>query len=254
MKIKTLIVDDEPLARERIRALLAPHAGFEVLAECANGMTAVQAITNLQPDLVFLDVQMPELGGFEVLEALAHERLPAIIFVTAYDNYALRAFEVHALDYLLKPFDRERFAKALQRAQEYVQHGQNALQQRLQNLLEELQRERRYVERLVLKTAGRVFFVKVAEVDWAEAEANYVRLHAGRETHLLRETLTHLETKLDPQKFLRLSRSLLVNLDRIKELQPWSNNGEYVVILQNGARLRSSRNYRARVESVFKPA
>ncbi len=254
MKIKTLIVDDEPLARERISSLLAHHAGFEVLAECANGVEALQAITDLQPDLVFLDVQMPELGGFEVLEALAHERLPAIIFVTAYDNYALRAFEVHALDYLLKPFDRERFAKALQRAQEHAQHGHSALQQRLQNLLEELQRERRYVERLVLKTAGRVFFVKVAEITWAEAEANYVRLHAGRETHLLRETLTHLEAKLDPQKFLRLSRSLLVNIDRIKELQPWSNNGEYVVMLQDGTRLRSSRNYRARVESVFKPA
>ncbi len=253
MKIRTLIIDDEPLARERIRALLEKEADIEVLAECANGLEALRVIQSARPDLLFMDVQMPELDGFEVLEHLAHETIPAIIFVTAYDQYALRAFEVHALDYLLKPFDRERFEKALQRARQQLQR-ENAgdLHQRLQLLLEELQRDRKYLERLVVKSSGRVFFLKVEEIDWIEAAANYVRLQVGRESHLLRETIKGLEAKLDPAKFLRLSRSTIVNVDRIKELQPWSNNGEYAVLLKSGARLTSSRSYRERLDAFLK--
>lgn len=253
MKIKTLIVDDEPLARERIRTLLERESDIEVLAECANGLEALAMIHRTRPDLVFMDVQMPELGGFEVLENLAREKIPVLIFVTAYDHYALRAFEVHALDYLLKPFDRERFAKALQRARQQLQHERtDDLQQRVRLLLEELQRDRKYLERLAIKASGRVFFLKVEEIDWIEAAANYVRLQVGRESHLLRETIKGLEAKLDPAKFLRLSRSALVNVDRIKELQPWSNNGEYAVILKSGVRLTSSRGYRKRLEAFLK--
>lgn len=253
MKIRTLIVDDEPLARERIRTLLEGEADIEVVAECANGLEALAMIQSARPELLFLDVQMPELDGFEVLQHLAHAPIPALIFVTAYDQYALRAFEVHALDYLLKPFDRERFEMALHRARQQLQHATTGdLNQRLRLLLEELQRERQYLDRFVVKSGGRVFFLKVDEIDWIEAAANYVRLQVGRESHLLRETIKALEAKLDPAKFLRLSRSTIVNLDRIKELQPWSNNGEYVVILKTGARLTSSRGYRERLEAFLK--
>jgi len=251
MKIRTIIVDDEPLARERIRALLADELDIEMIGEYANGREAVDAIQRHKPDLLFLDVQMPELDGFGVLQRLGAEKLPAVIFVTAYDQYALRAFEVHALDYLLKPFDRERFQKALQRARLQIQQAQDGdLNQRLLALLENLQPERKWLERLVIKAGGRVFFLKVEEIDWIEAAGNYVRLHAGRESHLLRETVKNLETQLDPKKFLRVNRSTIVRIDRIKELQPWFN-GEYAIILQEGSRLTSSRGYREKLEALL---
>ncbi|MCI0695278.1 LytTR family DNA-binding domain-containing protein [candidate division KSB1 bacterium] len=251
MKIRTLIVDDEPLARERIRTLLADELDLEIIGECANGHEAVGAIQRDKPDLLFLDVQMPELDGFGVLQRLGAEKLPAVIFVTAYDQYALRAFEVHALDYLLKPFDRERFQKALQRARLQIQQAKDGdLNQRLLALLENLQPERKWLERLVVKSGGRVFFLKAEEIDWIEAAGNYVRLHAGRESHLLRETIKNLETQLDPKKFLRLNRSTIVRIDRIKELQPWFN-GEYAIILQDGSRLTSSRGYREKLDALL---
>lgn len=251
MKIRTLIVDDEPLARERIRTLLADELDVEIIGECANGREAIGAIQRDKPDLLFLDVQMPELDGFGVLQMIGAENVPAIIFVTAYDQYALRAFEVHALDYLLKPFDRERFQKALQRARLQIQQANDGnLNQRLLALLENLQPERKWLERLVIKSGGRVFFLKVEEIDWIEAAGNYVRLHAGRESHLLRETIKNLETQLDPKKFLRLNRSTIVRIDRIKELQPWFN-GEYAVILHDGTRLTSSRGYRERLDALL---
>ncbi|MGH7595280.1 MAG: LytR/AlgR family response regulator transcription factor [bacterium] len=251
MKIHTLIVDDEPLARERIRALLADEPDIEMIGECANGHEAVGAIQRDKPDLLFLDVQMPELDGFDVLQMIGAERMPAIIFVTAYDQYALRAFDVHALDYLLKPFDRERFQKALQRARLQIQQAQDGdLTQRLLAFLENLQPERKWLERLVIKSGGRVFFLKVEEIDWIEAAGNYVRLHAGRESHLLRETIKNLETQLDPKKFLRINRSTIVRIDRIKELQSWFN-GEYAITLQDGARLTSSRGYREKLDALL---
>jgi two-component system LytT family response regulator len=251
MKIRTLIVDDEPLARERIRTLLADEPDLEIIGECANGAEALAAIQNQKPDLLFLDVQMPEMDGFEVLEKISADKIAAVIFVTAYDQYALRAFEVRALDYLLKPFDRERFDKALQRARTQIQQAASGdLNQRLLALLEDLRAEKKWLARLVIKSGGRVFFLKVDEIDWIEAAGNYARLHVARESHLLRETIKNLETQLDPNKFLRINRSTIVRIDRIKELQPWFH-GEHVIILQDGTQLTSSRGYREKLEEFL---
>jgi len=251
MKIRTLIVDDEPLARERIWTLLADEHDVEIIGECANGRDAAAAIQKQGPDLLFLDVQMPELDGFGVLDQIAAAKMPAIIFVTAYDQYALRAFEVHALDYLLKPFDRERFQKALHRARLQIQQTKNGeVNTRVLALLEELRAEKKWLDRLVIKSGGRVFFLKAEEIDWIEAAGNYVRLHVEREAHLLRETVKNLETQLDPKKFLRINRSTIVRIDRIKELQPWFN-GEYAIILQDGTQLTSSRGYGEKLDELL---
>ena len=248
-KIRTLIVDDEPLARERIVDMLLGDVEVEIIGECGDGLAAVAAVEAHKPDLVFLDVQMPELDGFGVLEAI--EEAPVIIFVTAYDQYALRAFEVHALDYLLKPFDRERFDKALQRAKHQIERERaGAVNRELVALLADLKSRPKPIERLVIKAGGRVFFLRVDEIDWIEAAANYVKLHVGEEAHLLRETINGLAAKLDPDKFLRIHRSIIVNLERVKELQPWFH-GDYVVILQNGAQLTSSRNYREQLRKLL---
>jgi two-component system, LytTR family, response regulator len=250
-KIRTLIVDDEPLARRGIRAQLKEEKDIEIISECRNGKEAVEAIETHSPDLVFLDVQMPELDGFGVLDAVGVERMPAVIFVTAYDRYALKAFEVHALDYLLKPFDDERFARAIQRVRKQLErHSINNLSRRLQGLLDDMQSAHKHVERLVIKSAGRIFFLSVGEIDWIEAADNYVRLHAGRESHLLRETMNNLEKKLDPDQFLRVHRSRIVNIQKIKELQPLFR-GEYDITLRDGTRLESGRGYRDRIQKLF---
>jgi len=250
-KIRTVIVDDEPLARRGIRAQLKEEKDIEIISECRNGTEAVEAIETQSPDLVFLDVQMPELDGFGVLDAVGVERMPAVIFVTAYDRYALRAFEVHALDYLLKPFDDERFARAIQRVRRQIERQSiNDLSRRLQGLLDDMQSTRKHVERLVVKSAGRLFFLSVGEIDWIEAADNYVRLHAGRESHLLRETMNSLEKRLDPDQFLRVHRSRIVNIRKIKELQPLFR-GEYDITLRDGTRLESGRAYRARIRKLF---
>ena len=250
-KIRTVIVDDEPLARRGIRAQLKEEKDIEIISECRNGEEAVAAIKTHSPDLVFLDVQMPELDGFGVLDAIGVERMPAVIFVTAYDRYALKAFEVHALDYLLKPFDDERFARAIQRVRRQIERQSiNDLSRRLQGLLDDMQSARKHVERLVIKSAGRIFFLSVGEIDWIEAADNYVRLHAGRESHLLRETMNSLEKKLDPDQFLRIHRSRIVNIRKIKELQPLFR-GEYDITLRDGTRLESGRVYRERIQKLF---
>jgi len=250
-KIRALIVDDEPLARERIIDLLMDDAEVEVIGECGDGLSAVAAIESQKPDLLLLDVQMPELDGFGVLDAVGADRLPVIIFVTAYDQYALRAFEVHALDYLLKPFDRERFDKALQRAKrQFARERVGAVNQQLVALLADLKARPKPLERLVIKSGGRVFFLRAEEIDWIESAANYVRLHVGRESHLLRETINSLAAKLDPEKFLRIHRSTIVNLERVKELQPWFH-GDYVVILQDDTQLTSSRSYREQLHKLL---
>jgi len=239
-RIRVLVVDDEPLARGMVREMLEADPEAEIVGECSNGRDAISAIKSLSPDLIFLDVQMPELGGFDVLEAFKDQHLPRIIFVTAYDQYAVRAFDVHALDYLLKPFDRERFMTAWQRAK--LQISKDQFEQRDQHimaLLEELKAGPRYIERLVVKSAGRVFFLEVNTIDCIEAEGNYVRIHSGAKSHLLRETISGLEAQLDPREFLRIHRSAIVRIDRIKELQPWFH-GEYVVILKDGTKLTSS--------------
>lgn len=247
MKIRTLIVDDEPLGRERIRTLLAGDAEIEVVGESADGRSAISVIEKLTPDLVFLDVQMPEVDGFGVLEAICGELMPAIVFVTAYDRYAVKAFEVHALDYLLKSFDRERFDCALQRAKAAVRHSrEGTLNERLAGLIEDLEARKERPTRLVIKSGGRIAFLRVDEIDWVEAADNYVRVHAGKEAHLIRETLQSLEKRLDPGKFLRIHRSSLVNLERIRELRP-TFHGDYLVKLLDGTELTLSRNYREKL-------
>jgi two-component system LytT family response regulator len=251
MKIRTLIVDDEPLARERLAKLLEEEPDIELVGECANGREALDAIQSASPDLLFLDVQMPELDGFGVVAAVPTERMPAIVFVTAFDQFAVRAFEVNALDYLLKPFDRERFQVALRRAIEQIQRRQpEEITRRLSDLLAGLKPESKPLERLAVKTEGRVLLIKVEDIDWIEAADNYVNVHAGSESHLHRETLTALEAKLPSNQFLRISRSTLVNVGRIKELQPMFH-GDYVVILRDGAKLSLSRSYRERVNQFF---
>ena len=249
--IRTVIVDDEPLARRGIRAHLKEERDVEIIAECGNGNDAVRVISELAPDLVFLDVQMPELDGFGVLEAINLEHLPSVIFVTAYDKYALRAFEVHALDYLLKPFDVERFNRAMERARTQIERRSiSDLSHRLQSLIDDLQTNQKYAERLVIKSAGRIFFLGVEEIDWVEAADNYVRLHSGSNTHLLRETMNSLEKKLDPAQFLRIQRSTIINVRRIKELHPLFR-GEYEIVLRDGTRLASGRGYRTRLQELF---
>lgn len=249
--IRTVIVDDEPLGRTVIREMLRGDAEIEIVGECANGHEAIAIMQEQKPDLLFLDVQMPEVDGFEVLAALAAEQLPLIIFVTAYDQYAVRAFEVHAVDYLLKPFDRERFGKALQRAKTSLRQARSdEVTERILALLEEQKAKPKHLERLVIKANGRVFFLKTDEIDWIAAEGNYVCLHVKRESYLLRETISGLEAQLNPQKFARIHRSQIVNLDRIKELQAWSH-GEYHVILHDGTQLTLSRNYRERLHELL---
>jgi two-component system LytT family response regulator len=245
-KIKAIIVDDEPPARRNLRALLKCVPDIELVKECGNGRDAVSSIRALQPDLVFLDVQMPEMDGFEVLENLAGQLLPVIIFVTAYDQYALKAFEVSALDYLLKPFDDARFQKAIGQARRQIeQRDSSELGRRLLTFLGMREYKTdftppRYLTRLMVKTAGRVIFIRAEEIDWIEASDNYLRLHVGSKAHLLRQTMNELEAALNPEQFVRIHRSTIVNLDRIKEL--FSHfNGEHLVILHNGTELKLSR-------------
>lgn len=250
MKIRALIVDDEPLARGRLHKLLADDAEVTVVGQCSNGREAVRMIEEEAPDLVFLDVQMPELDGFGVLQELDPTRMPVVIFVTAHDRFALKAFEVHAVDFLLKPFDRERFQTALKRARERIsQKRPGELDQRLAALLAELKPETSSPERLAIKTSGRVLFVRTNDIDWIEAADNYVNLHVGNESHMHRETLTALAERLPSRKFLRISRSTIVNVERIKELQPLFH-GEYAVILRNGKTLTLSRSYREVVDQL----
>ena len=248
MKIRTLIVDDEPLARQRLRKLLEADADIAIVGECADGQRAVADVLELRPDLVFLDVQMPALDGFGVLQALDGHALPVVIFVTAHDRYAVKAFEVHAFDYLLKPFDKARFAAALDRAKTQVRQGNAAtISERLQQLLQTVEPRRPGLDRLMIKSSGRIYFVRVEDVDWIEAAGNYVRLHVGKEDHLLRESLTALEKKLDPAHFVRIHRSTIVNLERIREIQP-AFHGDYVVIMESGAELALSRSCREKLE------
>lgn len=252
MSIRTFIVEDEPLARGKLRGLLAKEPDVEIVGEAGDGKSAVAGIKKAQPDLVFLDVQMPELDGFEVLEKLGAENLPCIIFVTAHDQFALKAFEVHAVGYLLKPFDRSRFQKSLQHAREVIQSKQGGrTDQQLAGLLAELsQRPGASAERIAIKTPGRIVLVKTEDIDWIEAADNYVKLHVGKNEHLHRETLTSLESRLDSQKFVRISRSSIVNVDRIREMQPLFH-GDYSVILQDGTRLTLSRSQRSKIDLLM---
>lgn len=243
MKLTAILVDDEPLARERIRTLLAAESDITLLAECATGAEAVDAVRRQKPDLLFLDIQMPEMDGFGVLRAL-HAPLPVVIFVTAFDEHAVRAFEAQALDYLLKPFKPARFRAALARARDQLaRHQPDDVSQKLLALLESRNATANYLTRVAVRDRERVHFVKTADVDWLEASGNYVILHVGRENFVLRETLTALESQLSPKEFLRLSRSAIVNLNRVQHVEP-AFNDEHVVVLAGGTRLPMTRGVR----------
>jgi len=249
--IKALIVDDEPLARDRIREMLKDHPEVEVIAEARNGQEAIDAIMSHNPDLVFLDIQMPDLNGFDVLQNLNVEQLPVIIFVTAYDQYALRAFDVHAVDYLTKPFDRERFAAAVDQAKVFMKGAKESDTARILNMLQELRAGARYLERFAIKNGETVFFVRAEDVDAIEAQGNYVRLNLAGSSHLLRDTLNNIESQINPRMFVRIHRRTIVNIDRIKELQTWAR-GEYRVVLSTGAHYTLSRGYRQHFEKFIK--
>jgi two-component system, LytTR family, response regulator len=249
--IRTLIVDDEPAAREGMRHLLAADPEIVLAGECSNGREAVAAIRDTSPDLAFLDVQMPELDGFGVLREVGVERAPAVVFVTAFDQYALRAFDVHAIDYLLKPFTDDRFRQSLDRAKQLVRQGRlGDLSRKLAALLDndESAPAPRYLDRLVVKSGGKVTLLPVGEIEWIDAEGDYVRIHVGKTWHLLRETMKNLEDQLDAARFVRIHRSTIVNLEKVKELQPFFR-GEYVVVLHNGTTLKLSRGYRDNLEA-----
>jgi len=251
LQTRVLIVDDEPLARDRIRELLKDERETEIIGEARNGREAIESINTHQPDLVFLDVQMPDMDGFEVLRQLSVEHMPVVIFVTAYDQYAARAFDVHAIDYLTKPFDRERFTEALEHANTFMKGANEPDTKRIMAMLEELKAGRRYLERFAIKNNETVLFIRCEEVDSIEAEGNYVRLNLAHSSHLLRDTLNNIESQIDPRKFVRIHRRTIVNIDRVKELQTWAR-GEYRVVLQNGACYTLSRGYRQHFDDVVK--
>jgi two-component system LytT family response regulator len=247
MKIRAIIIDDEPPARKKIRHLLKSEMRIEIIGEADDGFSAVEAIDRLRPDLIFLDIQMPKMNGFEVLQAV--DRKPQVIFTTAYDQYALKAFDVRALDYLLKPFDEERFREALDRALD-AGGGRLEVRQKISDLLDEIQSRRPFLNRLLLKENGKIFFVKTDDIQWIEAEEKYVNLHTSGKSHLYRETMNNLEKKLDPEKFIRIHRSYIIHMDFMKELQPWSH-GDYAILMKDGMKLNLGRSYRERFMKIF---
>jgi two-component system LytT family response regulator len=268
--IRVVVVDDEPLARRRIVRLLADREGFEVAGEFGSGRKAALAIPEIDPDLLFLDVQMPEMGGFEVLESLSRSRPPVVIFVTAYDDFAVRAFEVHALDYIMKPFDDDRFEASLvhARAQLRMESG-DTLRRRLNGVVQALQGMggsptgalstagepvagpgNRWIERLVVRSQDRAWFVRVADIEWVEAADYNVRIHTAQRTYTTRETLSGLAEQLDPHRFVRVHRSTIVNIDQIREVQPYFH-GAYILVLQDGTEIRLSRARRQAFEEAL---
>jgi two-component system LytT family response regulator len=253
MKIRTLIVDDEPLGRSLIRKLLSADADFENVGECADGAEALHALQHDSPDLLFLDVQMPQLSGFEVLAKLPKEKLPMVIFVTAFDDFALKAFEAHALDYLLKPVAEDRFSEALRKVKTYLAGREaNRVRDRLVDLARELNETPKYISRLAVEHGGRFVFLKVQEIDWIEADGNYLKLHVGKQIYLMRGRISEMEKNLSPEQFFRVHRCTIVNLDRIKEFQPLFK-GEGKVVLKDGAQLCASRNCSQKLHEFLGP-
>jgi two-component system, LytTR family, response regulator len=271
-KIRALVVDDESLAREALLVMLDDDPEIEVVAECRNGREAVTAIREQSPDVVFLDIQMPEMDGFQVIEEVGAMRMPVTIFVTAYDKHALRAFEAQALDYLLKPFDHDRFNIALQRAKTFVRQqklgeisdslfavlqnlklktGESPSETDSRNLDKATHKEP--LDRVVIKSGGRIYFLKIEEIDWVEGAGDYLSLHSGSQTHLIRETMGNFHAKLDSRKFLRIHRSTIVNVERIKDIRPLYK-GDYVITLTSGISLKASRGYRRELQSLLDEA
>jgi two-component system LytT family response regulator len=253
MTLRVLIVDDEPVARRGILRLLREEPDIEVVEECGDGDAAIAAIGALSPDLVFLDVQMPELDGFAVIEAIGGNRMPAVIFVTAFDQHAVRAFDAQALDYVLKPIDPERFRRAMHRARSRLAHHDDGFVRRVSEALKAIDRggTQRYPLRLAIRSEGRVRLLDIDEVDRIVAAGNYAEIHTGAKQHLLRETMASLEARLDPQRFIRVSRAAIVSVAQIREVQPMFN-GDFVVLLRNGAQVSGSRRYRAALDVLLR--
>ncbi len=245
MKLHALIVDDEPPALSKLRRLLAAHAEIEVVGEAADGLEAIQQILNLRPDLLFLDIQMPQADGFDVLREVYPQHKPAVIFTTAYDQYAVRAFEVEAVDYLLKPFTAERLNTALERALR-ARETPSVEDQKLARLLERLQVNPTRTPRILVRDGGRLFFVRAADVEYIEAEEKYVLLHTRSQNHMIRQSMSELETRLAPASFIRIHRGFLLNLEALQEIVPWAH-GDCVAVLRSGARLRIGRQYKERL-------
>jgi len=251
MKYEALIVDDEPLARRSIRKHLKAFPEFEVAGECGDGESAVAAIREQKPDLVFLDIQLPEFDGFDVIRAVGKHEMPVTIFVTAYDRYALQAFEAHALDYLLKPFSEDRFRDGLLRARRTLQMGkQQTPNHQLSQLLDKIDKKKNYLERIPVPVKGRFLFFNVRDLDWIEAEGNYLRLHGNGGSHLIRGNMNEMEAKLDPGKFMRIHRSTIVNLQRIREIQPWFH-GHHRVVMTTGQELKLSRYQKDKLRQLL---
>lgn len=250
MQLKTLIVDDEPLAREGLRALLSRDPEISAIHEAKDGRDAVAVIREHKPDLVFLDVQMPEMDGFTVVRAIGVEEMPVVVFVTAHDKYAMQAFECSALDYLLKPVMEDRFAKAITRAKKQIRFHAEDSKTQLIALLESLASPRSFLRRLASRSAGRTVLIDVADVDWIQGAENYVELHVGQQSYLVHVTMSALEKSLNPENFLRIHRSIIVNIDRIKDLQP-GDHGDYMITLRNGLRLQAGPTYAPRVKALI---
>lgn len=252
--IRALIVDDEPFAREGIRLHLERHPDVEVVGEAGDGERAAEAIRMLDPDVVFLDIEMPAMDGFQVIEAVGVEAMPPVIFITAYDEFALRAFEAHALDYVLKPVEPERFSRALDRTRKLLRGSAgHALDRRLEGLMQEIRERRKHLERIVVQRGERLQVLRAEEVAWFEAAGNYVKLHVGKESFLVRATLSSFEDRLDPERFLRVHRSIIVQKARIRELEPLLQ-GDYVLILEDGTRLTTGRSYRPGIVGFLRDA
>lgn len=251
-KFRTLIVDDMLLARKRLRRVLSKDSEIEIVGECADGKEAVEAVRELKPDLMFLDVQMPETDGFQAMAEIGVENAPVTVFVTAFDHFALKAFEVHALDYLLKPFDVERLKKTVERAKELIRNREtdNPADKRLIALLKDIKNEPKYLKRLTVRSRGKTVFVAVDDIDYIEAEGNYLSVQTGKEAHLIRSAMHQFENRLDPEKFARIHRSTIINIDRVKEMHPLFN-GDQSVIMKNGKELVLSRNYRDRLKDLL---
>lgn len=250
MKIRSLIVDDEPLARKVLSNLLQNEPDIEVLGECADGQEALAAIRKQAPDLVFMDVEMPGLNGFATIKEVDDQQKPVFVFVTAHEKFAAQAFDAQAADYLVKPFDKDRFHTAVERAKELVKEGKaQKLGKLITSLLSYFKPETKRADRLIVKSGGRILFLKATDVDWIEAADNYVNLHVGKEAYMLRETMTALEARLAPDQFVRISRSAIVNIEQIRELKPLFH-GDYAVILRNDTQLTLSRSHRAKLQQL----
>ena len=251
IKIRTLIIDDMPLARERIRRVLSYDADIEIVGECVDGKQAVDGIRNLNPDLVFLDIHMPEMSGFDVIEKVSVDKMPVIVFVTAYDEFALRAFEVHAFDYLLKPFEMERMQETIARAKELIQKGNNSnLDQRLSDLIKTVRKSEKYLKRLAIKSRDKSVLLMVEEIDYIVSDGNYLYIHFGGKSHLIRASLQYFETRLDPEKFVRIHRSTIINVDSVKEMHPLFN-GDQLIVMKDKKQLNLSRKYRDRLNRLL---